>query len=227
MKEVLGKTNRPESRLPTKLVIKKDDVTSEIGIANEFNKFFTNIGQELARKIPTVSITFETFLNEIDITTPVDSITINELKEAFYFPLKTNKSPGYNEISSSVIINCFSELNAPLKYLFEKSIEKRVFPDSLKIARIAPPFNGRDPSNISNCRPISILLCFSKSLERIMYNRLYKYLTTEKLIYLKQFGFQTGLSTEHAIVKLVDQIYEPFEKKSLCTGRFHRFIESL
>ena len=91
MKEVLGKTNKPGSRLPTKLVIKKNDVTSEIGIANEFNKFFTNIGQELARKIPTVSITFETFLNEIDITTPVDSITINELKEVFFFPKNKQK----------------------------------------------------------------------------------------------------------------------------------------
>ena len=45
-----------------------------------------------------------------------------------------------------------------------------------------------------------------------MYNRLYKYLTTEKLLYSKQFGFQAGLSTEHAIVKLVNQIYESFEK---------------
>ena len=45
-----------------------------------------------------------------------------------------------------------------------------------------------------------------------MYNRLYKYLTTEKPLYLKQFDFQTGFSTENAIVKLVDQIYDSFEK---------------
>ena len=53
-----------------------------------------------------------------------------------------------------------------------------------------------------------------------MYNRLYKYLTTEKLLYSKQFGFQTGLSTEHAIVKLVDQIYESFEKDHYTLGVF-------
>ena len=53
-----------------------------------------------------------------------------------------------------------------------------------------------------------------------MYNRLQKYLTTEKLLYLKQFGFQTGLSTEHAIVKLVDQIYESFEKDHYTLGVF-------
>ena len=146
-------------------------------------------------------------------------MTINKTKEAF-FSLKTNKSPGYDEISSNDIINCFSEFNDPLKYLFEKSIEKGVFPDALKIARVTPLFKGGDPSNISNYRPISDLPRFSKILERIMYNRLYKYLTTEKLLYSKQFGFQTGLSTEHAIVKLVDQIYESFEKDHYTLGVF-------
>ena len=53
-----------------------------------------------------------------------------------------------------------------------------------------------------------------------MYNRLYKYLTTEKLLYSKQFGFQTGLSTEHAIVQLVDQIYKSFEKDHYTLGVF-------
>ena len=91
MKEVLGKTNKPGSRWPTKLVIKKNDVTSEIGIVNEFNKFFTNIDPELARKIPTASRTYENFLNKIGITMLADSITINELKENFFSPKKKQK----------------------------------------------------------------------------------------------------------------------------------------
>ena len=91
MKEVIGKTNKPGSRLPTKLVINKNDVTSEISIANQFNKFFTKISPELAEKIPTASRVFESFLNKIDTTMPADPVTVNELKEAF-FPLKTNKA---------------------------------------------------------------------------------------------------------------------------------------
>ena len=51
MKEVTGKTNKSGSRLATKFVINKSDVTSEIGIANEFKKFFINYGPELAGKI--------------------------------------------------------------------------------------------------------------------------------------------------------------------------------
>ena len=140
-----------------------------------------------------------------------DSIIIYELKQAF-FSLKTNKSPRYDEISSNVIKNCFSELNDPLKYLFEKTIEKGIFPDTLKNARVTPVFTGGDPSDISSYRPISVLPCFSKILECIIYNRLYKYLTSEKLLYSKQFGFQSGLSTEHPIVKLVDQIINHLKK---------------
>ena len=111
-------------------------------------------------------------------------------------------------------------MNYPIKYLFEKSVEKEVFPNALKIARVSPVFQGGDPSEISNYRPISVLPCFSKILERIMYNRLYRYLITEKLVYSKQFGFQTGLSTEHAIVKLVDHIYKSFEKDNYTQGGF-------
>ena len=111
-------------------------------------------------------------------------------------------------------------MNYHLKYLLGKSIEKEVFPSALKIARVTPLFKGGDPSDISNYRPISVLLCFSKILERIMYNRLYKYLTTEKLLYSKQFGFQTGPSTEHATIELVDQIYKSFEKDHYRLGVF-------
>ena len=44
-----------------------------------------------------------------------------------------------------------------------------------------------------------------------MYKRLHQYLSETKILYPKQFGFQTGHSTEHAIVKLVDQFLESFE----------------
>ena len=84
MMEVLGKTNKSGPRRPSNLVIKKNDVTNEIGIAHKFKTFFTNIGAELARKILTASKTFESFLNKIDTTMPADSITINELKKAFF-----------------------------------------------------------------------------------------------------------------------------------------------
>ena len=63
-----------------------------------------------------------------------------------------------------------------------------------------------------NYRPISVLPCFSKILERLMYNRLYKRLSNSKILYPKQFGFQKGHSTDHAFLQRIDQIYESFER---------------
>lgn len=53
-KEVTVKTNQLVCRLPLKLVINKNDVTNEIGIASELSKFFTNIVQKNTNFIENV-----------------------------------------------------------------------------------------------------------------------------------------------------------------------------
>ena len=53
-----------------------------------------------------------------------------------------------------------------------------------------------------------------------MYNRLYKYLKENKILYEKQFGFQSGYSTNDAIVQLVDKIFDSFEKEQFTLGVF-------
>ena len=107
------------------------------------------------------------------------------------------------------------------------SLESEIFSYKLKIARIIPLYKAGDPAKISNYRLISVLPCFSKMLEQIMYNRLYKYPTTEKILYPKQFGFQRGHSTEHAIVKLANQIYESFERNQYTLGVFIIYLTPL
>ena len=86
-----------------------------------------------------------------------------------------------------------------------------MFLDPMKIVNVTPAFKTGDLKEISNYRPISLLPCFSKILDRITYNCFYSYLVNKKMLYEKQFGFQKGHSTEHAIAQLLDQIYQSFE----------------
>ena len=53
-----------------------------------------------------------------------------------------------------------------------------------------------------------------------MHNRLYKYLQSNKLLYNKLFGFKKANSTDHAILQLTDQLYDPFNKYKLTFGVF-------
>ena len=157
--------------------MKKKEITEIKDIAEEFNNCFTNVGPN-----------FTSFLNQTHSVMEKNSLLINKLKEAF-FSSKTKKSPGYDDINFNVVNKCFGEINEPLKHLFNLSLENIIFPEKKKkIAKVILLFNYSDPDNITNYRPISVLPCFSKVLECIMYNRLYKYLCEEKLLYSKQFG---------------------------------------
>ena len=105
-------------------------------------------------------------------------------------------------------------------HIFNLSIQSGIFLDELKIASVTPIFKGGENWNLRNYRPLSVLACFSKIFERIMYNCLYKYLTDNNILYKKQFGFQTEHSTEQAIIQLVDQINSNFEKDQYTLGVF-------
>ena len=90
--------------------------------------------------------------------------------------VKSNKSPGYNKLQVNVIRKFYHELKIPLMNIFSLSLKTGIFPEKMKIAKVSPIFKEDDQSILSNYRPISVLPCFSKILECIMYSRLNAYL---------------------------------------------------
>ena len=107
-----------------------------------------------------------------------------------------------------------------MKYIFDLSLKNGIFPEKLKIARVTPIFKSGEKALVNNYRPISVLSCFSKILERIMYNRLYSFLVENNILYKKQFGFQKQHSTEHAILQLINQILDSFKLDKFTIGVF-------
>jgi hypothetical protein len=105
-------------------------------------------------------------------------------------------------------------------YIFNSSLKEGVFSEKLKVARVVPIFKSGDPNDITNYRPISVLTCISKVLERIMYNRLYSFLIQNNILYNKHFGFKSGHSTDHAILHLVYDIFKGFNEKKNTLGVF-------
>ena len=146
-------------------------------------------------------------------------LTINQLKYVL-FSLKINKSPGYDKISFNVVKKFFGELFDPLKFIIELSMVKGIFSDDLENARFSPVSKGGDRSKLGHYRPISALPRFSKILEHIRYNRIYRYLLENKILYPKQFGFQFGHLTDPTVIQLVDQIFEAFENNLYTMGVF-------
>ena len=219
IKEVIGKTKLNKSDLPTKLIQEQVEILDKAVIADQFNKFFVNIGPKLASIIPESSKTFQSYLNKCNSVMDNTEISLKELLVAFS-SLKSNKSAGYDDISVDVVKKVFNLIQSPLLYIFNLSLKHGVFPEKLKIARVTPVFKTGEKSTVSNYRPISILPCFSKLLERIMYNRLYVYLQKNNILHEKQFGFQSNHSTDHAISQLISEILHSFDENKFTLGVF-------
>ncbi|XP_057302725.1 uncharacterized protein LOC130636892 [Hydractinia symbiolongicarpus] len=145
-------------------------------------------------------------------------------------PKLASKIPSSTKTHSSYLDTCdtlMSESELTIKeLLFHHYSQTKVqgltilvqFSDQLKIARVTPIF--KENSDGTNYRPISVLPCFSKVLERIMHNRLYDQLVQNNILYDKQFGFQKHHSTNHAVIELVSELSESFNKRLFTLGIF-------
>ena len=86
MKEAIGKRRCNNQKVyPKKVLLGKETITNSKLIAENFNNFFTEIGPKLASEIETPAKMFEAYLKKVDILQPEYPLSINELKEAFFF----------------------------------------------------------------------------------------------------------------------------------------------
>ena len=65
-----------------------------------------------------------------------------------------------------------------------------IFPDDVKSARVAPIFKSGERSDVSNYRPISVLLVIGKVFKKIFCKQFYEYLSDNSLFSQNQSGFR-------------------------------------
>ena len=134
-----------------------------------------------------------------------------------------NEAPGVDGITAKALGHVADYVVLPISYICNLSFLQGHFPNELKLAKIIPLFKCNDPSLFNNYRPISLLSVFSKIFEKAMYDRLYDFLTTLKIIYEYQFGFQKKKSTYMALISLTDKIIKILENGEVAVGIFIDF----
>jgi hypothetical protein len=80
--------------------------------------------------------------------------------------LKSKDSSGYDEISTKIFKLSAPYISSPLNHIFNKSLTLGIFPSHLKYSIIKPIFKKGDGNNMTNYRPISLLISFSKGLRK-------------------------------------------------------------
>ena len=207
---------------PTTLKIGNTKITDTKSIANEFNKYFANVGSNLANAIPVVNTSFEEFLRLCK--SPCSSfvlfpVTTHEIEDEIS-NLNPSKSTGPYSLPTKILKILKSLLSGPLTCLFNCSFSTGVVPSKLKVARVIPVHKNGPRAVISNYRPISLLSVFNKILEKLMYNRLITFLDKNQVLFNGQFGFRSNHSTLHAILLIADKIQKAIERKQYSCGIF-------
>jgi hypothetical protein len=67
-------------------------------------------------------------------------------------------------------------------HIFYASLEQVIYPDRMKFASLRPMYKTGDKVVMTNYRPISLLISFSKIFERVVYNRIRQHMHTYNLI---------------------------------------------
>ena len=199
-------------------------VTGDQAIADSFCAYYGNVATGLASKLraPTLG-SFRDYLGPPAQGSIFMLPTDPKEVESICLGLDPLKGPGHDGIAPSVVWCAASAVSVPLSGLINACIESGHFPDFMKVARVTPVFKADDPTQFGNYRPISVLPVFSKVFERIIQDRVLRYLKREGLFIPSQYGFRRGHSTDMAILDMVENIRAAWEKGESCLGIFIDF----
>ena len=100
-------------------------------------------------------------------------------------------------IATNEMSSCF------LTKIYNESKADQIFPDSLKLADVAPIHKKEDRTNKENYRPVSLLPVVSKLFERDMYNQINNYI--DKFLSPYLFGFRKGHSIEQCLNVMLER----------------------
>ena len=214
--EVIGKKKNKNKRIP-KLISQTDGstITNFASISNEFNSYFSNIGKRMANKVPYTP--HRILGNPATSSIRLYNSTANEVMKCID-NLSTKKANRANDIPTSFIKRAKLELSYYLSLIFNKCLKNGNYPNLLKIAQVIPIYKKGPKVDCANYRPISILSSWNKIFEKMIFVRMYKFLTKYNILTPHQYGFIKGSSTDLAIYDLIEkQLNAKMLKKSSCT----------
>ena len=182
-------------------------ISDENEIATSLNNFFlasASLNNE-PDEIPDNNIVYN--------DSSLDSITVNEQDVADVIKtLKTNKASGPDGISPKMLSLCSSALVKPLTRLFNASLKLGKVPDEWKMANIVPIHKKGSTTEVKNYRPISLISCVGKVMEKIVFKYMYNFITSYNLLTNLQSGFRPGDSTNLQLIDLYHIFSEALDK---------------
>ena len=139
-------------------------------------------------------------------------ITEKEIKSIF--KQLPNSAPGPDAIDNRSLKNYTKLLLNHLAKIFNVIVDMRHISEEWKKANMILLLKPKEDKQIpSSYRPISLLSCLGKVLEKIIKQRLIKELHERRIRPIHQAGFRSKRSTQYNMIRLERFAYDKFNKK--------------
>ena len=112
-----------------------------------------------------------------------------------------------------MLIKAVNVISGPLAALFNRSLNENTFPKSWKVAHVTPIFKKGEPELCGNYRPVSLLSCIGKVMERCIQTHVYDYLKRNSLLTPCQSGFIPGDSTIFQLLAIYHDFCRALDNK--------------
>ena len=122
--------------------------------------------------------------------------------------LRLKNSTGPDDIPSYFVQLAAPIISPYLTYFIETSFKLRIFPNSLKVAKVLPIFKKGSKTIPENFRPISILPALSKIFEKVLSIKLFSFFTQNSVLRSTQYGFRKKHNTTQAVLDVIIHIYD-------------------
>ena len=136
---VIGKTKTLKNDIPKRIALDGIENFDQNKISNRFDKYFAEITPKLASSITISSKDFKQFMVVLETVLQEYTLQDEQLEEVFN-SLKSNKSPGLDDIPSPIINFCISDAFHPVNRIFNLSLQTGIFPNGMKTAQLSPIF---------------------------------------------------------------------------------------
>ena len=176
----------------TSLEVEGKKVSGDKAIAESMNNFFCEIGKTLSDKIPQSSnplLDNDYEVNPKSVQFHFEPITVPQIEKVLG-QFDTSKGSGPDGLANFFIKIGLPVIAESLCDIFNLSLATGVFPDSWKIARVAPVFKSGEQDDSSNYRSISVLPFLARLLEKMVYNQIYDFLFKNDLLFSNQSAFR-------------------------------------
>ena len=120
--------------------------------------------------------------------------------------LDTTKASGPDGISSKLLKEAAPVISPSLAKLYNCSLSNRQFPSAWKRANVSPLYKKGPENSCNNYRPVSLLSCVGKVLEKIVFKHVFNFFRDNIVISAHQSGFIPGDSTVNQLLLLYHEL---------------------